>query len=161
MSFYNNALVQRLEIVRELLPNASQVAILINLSNPNAHSDTEDVQGAAQNLGLRVIPISMSRKDEVDAAFARVIALKADAMIVTTDAVFQSLREPLVAAALSHRLPAIWGSRTPSQVWWLSELWHECRRNVSSRGQLCGPHPQRWKTRQLACVSADQVRVGH
>jgi putative tryptophan/tyrosine transport system substrate-binding protein len=117
VSFYNNALVQkRLELLRELLPRASQVAILVNSNNPNTQADIEDVQAAAQTLGLRVVPISMSRNDEIDAVFARIVALKSDALIVTTDAVFQSLREPLVAAALSHRVPAIWGSRTQSQA---------------------------------------------
>ena len=61
VSFYNNALVQkRLELLRELLPRASQVAILVNSNNPNTQADIEDVQAAAQTLGLRVVPISMS-----------------------------------------------------------------------------------------------------
>jgi len=117
VSFYNNALVQkRLELLRELLPTARQVAILVNANNPNTQADIEDVQVAAQTLGLRVVAVSMSRNDEIDAVFAKIVALNVDALIVTTDAVFQSLREPLVAAALGHRVPAIWGSRTQSQA---------------------------------------------
>jgi ABC-type uncharacterized transport system substrate-binding protein len=117
VSFYTNALVQkRLELLHELLPNVTTVAILINSNNPTAQADTKNAQEAGAILGLQVEPVSVTRADEIDAAFIRVAALKANALLVTTDALFQSLREPLVEAAVHYRVPAIWGSRTQSRA---------------------------------------------
>lgn len=72
VSFYNNALVpKRLELLREILPRMSVIAILVNPSNPNSTQDIQDLEAAARILGLQVLPVSASREEEFEAAFAK------------------------------------------------------------------------------------------
>ena len=61
---------KRLELLRELLPKAVTVAILVNPANPNANTSVRDAQDAAERLGQRIHVLNASSGDEIDAAFA-------------------------------------------------------------------------------------------
>jgi putative ABC transport system substrate-binding protein len=113
VTFYNDALVQkRLELLREMLPKVSTVAVLVNPKNQNAQPDVANVQTAGHILGLRIVPVNATRESEFAPAFDQIKAAGADALIVTTDAVFQAHTEQLAAEALRVRIPTMWGSRT-------------------------------------------------
>jgi putative ABC transport system substrate-binding protein len=117
ISFYNNALVpKRLELLRELFPKASVIAILVNPNNPNAESDIKNVQSAAQLLGLQMVPVPASREGEFDAAFAKIVDLRADALLVATDALFQGRRDQLIALAARHAVPAMYAGRVQTEA---------------------------------------------
>jgi len=117
VSFYNDALIpKRLELLRELLPNMRTIAFMVNPKNPNAAQDIQQVEAAAQILGLQVVPVSVSREDEIDSAFAEISQSRCDALLVTSDALFQSRTSRLVAAAERQGLPTMHASRVQSEA---------------------------------------------
>jgi putative tryptophan/tyrosine transport system substrate-binding protein len=99
---------KRLELVHELLPTASVIALLINPTNPAAETMSRDVQAAARALGQVVHILNASTVGEIDTALARLVQLRAGALLVTNDAFFNTRPEQLVALAARHALPAIY-----------------------------------------------------
>src|SRR5262249_33729041 len=89
VSFLVTALAAtRVELLRELVPSATVVGLLINPGNPSSESQTRDVQAAARALGLRLPIKSASSDDEIDAAFASFAEQRVNAVIVGGDAFF-------------------------------------------------------------------------
>jgi putative tryptophan/tyrosine transport system substrate-binding protein len=111
-TFFNNTLgPKRLQILRELAPNADVIAMLVNPSNPNAESDTVQMQLAARSLGVQVMVVPVSNERDFEAAFARLPEQQVAALIVNSDPFFYSQRGLLTALAARHALPAIYEVR--------------------------------------------------
>ena len=111
-TFFNNTLgPKRLQILRELAPNADVIAMLVNPSNPNTESDTVQMQLAARSLGVQVVVVPASNERDFDAAFARLGEQRVAALIVNSDPFFYSQRGVLTALAARHALPAIYEVR--------------------------------------------------
>ena len=97
------------EILRELVPGAAKIALLVNPNNPiHRLMLAEEVPRAAQNLGVALPTVDATKAEELDVAFALAVAQRADAMIVFGDylTIFQAPR--VVALAAEHHLPAIY-----------------------------------------------------
>jgi putative tryptophan/tyrosine transport system substrate-binding protein len=103
--------VKRVEILREIVPNAAAIAVLVNPKNGNAEPDASEVGAAVRAAGQKPIVLRVSTAAELDGAFASLGAEKANALIVTADGIFTDGREQLAALALRYRVPAIyqWG----------------------------------------------------
>ena len=108
---------KRLELLRELVPDAALIAVLLNptlpssLLNPtisNAEIQSRELQAAAGSLGRTLHLLHASTDDELDAAFAALVPLRAGALIVSSDVFFNSRRERLVALAARQAIPAIY-----------------------------------------------------
>jgi ABC-type uncharacterized transport system substrate-binding protein len=111
-TFFNNTLgPKRLQMLRELAPNANVIAMLVNPSNPNTESDTAQMQFAARSLGVQVVTAPASNERDFDAAFARLAEQRVAALIVNSDPFFYSQRGLLTALAARHALPAIYEVR--------------------------------------------------
>jgi putative tryptophan/tyrosine transport system substrate-binding protein len=111
-TFFNNTLgPKRLQILRELAPNADVIAMLVNPSNQNTESDTVQMQVAARSLGVQVVLVPASNERDLDAAFARLAEQPVAALIVNSDPFFYSQRGLLTALAARHTLPAIYEVR--------------------------------------------------
>jgi putative ABC transport system substrate-binding protein len=102
---------KRLELLRELVPTARAVAVLINPNNPVAETDTAAAQATGRTLGHEVHVLSAGNEQEVEAAFTTLSQLKADALMVDPDPLFQNLRSKIVALVKRRALPAIYYSR--------------------------------------------------
>ena len=103
---------KRLELLRELVPGAVRVAVLINPHNAvNAETTLRDVQGAARAVGLQIAIIRTSSSREIDAAFATMVRERPDALLVGGDPFFNSRRVQLVLLAARHAVSAIYSSR--------------------------------------------------
>ena len=98
---------KRLELLHEVVPQASTIGVLINPRYPAAKIQTQEVQDAMARLGLRLVLQNASNEQEVDAAFAAFVAQKAGAVLACNDPFFGSNREKLAALALRHKLPAM------------------------------------------------------
>jgi putative ABC transport system substrate-binding protein len=106
---------KRLELLHEMLPKAALIAFLVNPGNPNAESDTANVQEAARVLGVQLLLINVNREGELDAAFERAVQQRADALLTGTDPVFVNERVGrLIALAAHHRMPAILSASLPA-----------------------------------------------
>jgi len=102
---------KRLELLHELIPQASAIAALINPNYPAAESQLKEVQEHADRLGVRPVMLTASTEREIDAAFATLVQQGAAALLVGNDPFFNSRREQLVALAARHALPAIYNQR--------------------------------------------------
>jgi putative ABC transport system substrate-binding protein len=98
---------KRLELLRELVPQASTIGVLINPKYPAAKIQTQEVQDATARLGVKLVLLNASTEQEVDATFATLVEQKAGAVLVCNDPFFGSYREKLAALALRHKLPAM------------------------------------------------------
>jgi putative tryptophan/tyrosine transport system substrate-binding protein len=99
---------KRLELLRELVPNAAVIGMLVNPSFPDAESQSEDVKEAARTLGQQIHVVNANSEGDFIRAFSTFIEMKADALLVSTDGLFLSHREQLVALAARHKIPAIY-----------------------------------------------------
>jgi putative tryptophan/tyrosine transport system substrate-binding protein len=98
---------KRLELLRELVPQASIIGVLINPKYPAAKIQTQEVQEATARLGVKLVLLNASTEPEVDAAFAAFVEQKVGAVLACNDPLFGSYREKLAALALGHKLPAM------------------------------------------------------
>ena len=102
---------KRLELLHELVPAATAMALLVNPTNPNAATQTRDLQAAARRLGLTLHVLQAASERDFEAVFAELARLKAGALVVGADGLFVRRGEELGALALRHRVPAIFQDR--------------------------------------------------
>jgi putative tryptophan/tyrosine transport system substrate-binding protein len=99
---------KRLGILRELLPKAARIGVLINPNNVAvAERTAEDVKAAADAIGLRIQVLNARNGDEIDAAFTTLVSDRADALLVGADSYFVSRRVQIAILAARHLVPAI------------------------------------------------------
>jgi len=109
VNIYLSALgAKRLELLRELVPNAAVIGMLVNPDFPDAESQSKDMKEAARTLALQVHVVNANSEGDFNQAFATLIELKADALLISLDSFFLSRREQLVALAARHKIPAIY-----------------------------------------------------
>jgi putative ABC transport system substrate-binding protein len=102
---------KRLGLLRELVPTAALIAVLLNPTNANFQAQLRGVQDAASALGQQVSMQSASTEREIDAAFATVTRSGAGALLVGSDPFFNSERDQVIALAARHAIPAIYEGR--------------------------------------------------
>ena len=103
---------KRLELLRELVPTAADMALLINPTNPALMATTtKEAQAAARSLGVQLYILEAGTEREFDSVFTRVAQLRASGLVIAVDSFFTSRREQLAQLALRHRVPAIYQSR--------------------------------------------------
>jgi putative ABC transport system substrate-binding protein len=98
---------KRLELLHELVPTATLIALLINPTNPNAEGLTRDLRAAARTLGLQLHVLHASMERDFDAVFASLIQLKVGALIIGTDGILIRQSKRLGALSVRHAVPAI------------------------------------------------------
>ena len=98
---------KRLELLHELVPGATSIALLINPTDPRAEISIKDAQAAAGTLGLQLNVVNASSERDLDAAFATVARLRAAALVIGSDAFLISQSAQLAALAIRKGLPTI------------------------------------------------------
>jgi putative ABC transport system substrate-binding protein len=112
INFLNAELVaKRLELLRELVPGAARVAVLVHPAGPATETTLQDVEPAARALGLQIQVVRASTSREIDAAFANFARERPDALFVGSDALFANRRIQLTHLAARHAIPATYGNR--------------------------------------------------
>src|SRR6516225_8367951 len=101
-------LPKQLELLHELVPNATAIALLVNpASSARAESNARQAQVAARRLGLKLHVLHASSEPEFDAAFANAVQLRSEALVIGTDALFFGRSAQLATLAARHAIPAI------------------------------------------------------
>jgi putative ABC transport system substrate-binding protein len=98
---------KRLELLHELLPSARSAALLINPANPRAAVQATETQAAGRTLGLEIHIFNARTESEIDSAFATFEQVRAAALLLVNDALFNSRLDQLAALAARHAIPAI------------------------------------------------------
>jgi putative ABC transport system substrate-binding protein len=102
---------KRLGLLRELVPNVSLIAVLLNPDSPLAKRQLNDLQEAARIIKQDIHILHANSEDELNLAFATIVRLQAGAIIVGSDPFFNSRRNQIVALAAQHRIPTIYEER--------------------------------------------------
>ena len=113
VNFFSTELAaKRLEVMRELVPGAARVAVLVNPANAmRAAATVRDLQAATSAMGLQIQVLNASTSHEINAAFATFVRERPDALFVGTDPFFSSRRAQLVNLASRHAVPATYSGR--------------------------------------------------
>jgi putative tryptophan/tyrosine transport system substrate-binding protein len=112
INFFSAELVaKRLELLRELVPAATRVAVLVNPAGPGHEITLRDVEPAARAMGLQIQVLNASTSSEINAAFATFVRERPDALFVGTDPFFTSRRAQMVQLAARHMVPAAYHAR--------------------------------------------------
>jgi putative tryptophan/tyrosine transport system substrate-binding protein len=103
---------KRLGLLRELLPRATRIALLVNQTNPGPAQNTiKDALQAASALGFQIDTVSASTVREIDAAFLKLGQIKPDALLVQPEPLFVSRRVQIAMLAARHAVPAVYPVR--------------------------------------------------
>jgi putative ABC transport system substrate-binding protein len=111
--FLNTELTaKRLALLRELVPNAVRIAVLVNPDNaPIAEATLREIPDAARTIGLQIQVLNVSNTREIDAAFSGLGRERPDALFIGPDPLFNNRRKQLALQAMRHGLPACYASR--------------------------------------------------
>jgi putative ABC transport system substrate-binding protein len=116
MSLLGSALgAKRLAILRELVPRATVIAMLVNPRNRNAEPDAAEIAVAVQAAGQQLVTLHASAAGELGAAFDTLVREKAGGLVLTSDGIFTNERLQIVALAERHRVPTIYHFREFAQ----------------------------------------------
>jgi putative ABC transport system substrate-binding protein len=99
---------KRVGLLRELIPNATTIAVLLNPKSPDVGEYLRDVQRAAGSLGQQIQVLNAGNEEEIDSAFAAVARERPDALLQNPDPFLNSRREQIVTLANYHRIPALY-----------------------------------------------------
>ena len=110
-AFQGELLPKRLELLRELVPTADVIAVLVNPSNPNLQTRSSDVQDAARSVGQQIHILNASSEADIATAFATMVQLRAAALLVSDDPFLGTRREQILALAARHAIPASYSTR--------------------------------------------------
>jgi putative ABC transport system substrate-binding protein len=109
--FTNQLFGKRLGLLRDIVPKAAVLGLLVNPNNPNADPDARDAQVAADALGRQLEVLKAATERDLEAAFTAMVQRQVGALAVGVDASFLDRREQLAALAARHAVPAIYERR--------------------------------------------------
>jgi ABC-type uncharacterized transport system substrate-binding protein len=107
---------KRLELLRELIPAAARIAVLVNPANAEADSTLRDVEAAARDMHLQIRVLNAGSTSEINAAFGTFERERDDALLVGVGPPFNGKRVQLVQLATYYRIPAIYAGRQNVEV---------------------------------------------
>jgi putative ABC transport system substrate-binding protein len=101
-----------LELLHELVPTATIMALLVNPTSPNlTESTTKDLQAAARTLGLKLHVLHVSSERDFDKVFATLVRLRVGGLVIGSDPFFNSRSEQLAALTVRYAVPTIFQTR--------------------------------------------------
>jgi putative tryptophan/tyrosine transport system substrate-binding protein len=109
---YDEAAPKRLGLLREILPKSAIIGVLVNPNDPiTAIGEADEMREAGRSAGQRIEILQAGDEHEIDTAFARLIEIHADALVVAPHALFATQTRQLVALAARHAIPALYWRR--------------------------------------------------
>ena len=115
--FVSEVVRKRLGLLRDLIPRAVRIAVIINPGNAaTAEATLREVQNAADALGLQIHVVNASTSDEINAAFAAISHERVEALFLGPDAFFNSRRVQLVTLSARDRIPTAYSTRDYVEV---------------------------------------------
>jgi len=112
VTFFGNRLsAKRVEMLHELVPGTSVIAILVDPTFPEAVAELREVEEAGRTIGQKIVPVNASNEREIDAAFASIAQAGAGAVVVMGGPFFTSKSQMLVELSARYGIPAIYDLR--------------------------------------------------
>lgn len=110
-TFSTELTAKRMELLKELVPKLSRVALLHNMGNPAAPPEWEEIKTAARALGLQVELLDVRSQGDLDRAFDLAVRQHVDALVVGADGITQMHQQAIVDLVARNRLPAVYPAR--------------------------------------------------
>lgn len=107
---------KQLELIREILPHASRIALLANSANAATPIVIRAIEGVASRMGIQLHVVRVRQPAELDTAFETIAQSRVEALVVATDPLFSSQRQRIVDLAARHRVPAAYSSAVFAEV---------------------------------------------
>jgi putative ABC transport system substrate-binding protein len=98
---------KRVELLRELAPDVSRIALLMNPTNPNFKIEEADAEAGAKKLGVETVTLTARNAAEMENAFQQLLSNKAQALITASDPILLDRREQIASFALRHKVLAM------------------------------------------------------
>src|SRR5438105_5059086 len=111
VSLADDVTAKRLQLLSELVPRVGVIALMVNPNTPSAERVIRDLQEAARTKGLQLHVLKAGSESEINSAFASLVQLHVDALVVAADPFLSSRREQLVALASRHAVPSSYAWR--------------------------------------------------
>ena len=145
INFFNTEVsAKRLELLRELVPAAARVAVLVNPTDPpDTETTLRDMEPAARAMGLQIQVLNASTSREINAAFSTFVRDRPDALFVAPDPFFLSRRIQLAIQAARHASPRHFASREYAEAGGLMTYGTNFVDTYRQARRLYRPHPQR------------------
>jgi putative tryptophan/tyrosine transport system substrate-binding protein len=109
--FFTEMGAKRLEMLRQLIPGATAVAMLVNPNNPTAATDVQAVQAGARSMGLQINILNAGGESDFEPTFSALVDQKTSALLIGDDPFLLSQRDRLVRLSALHAIPTIYFSR--------------------------------------------------
>jgi putative ABC transport system substrate-binding protein len=116
LSLASELTAKRLELLRELIPAATAVAVLHNPTYPESTQQLREIQDAAARTGHSIHAVSASTERDLDSVLPKLTNHRTDALVVTNDPFFSSQRQRLVTLVGRYAIPAIYAQRQYSEA---------------------------------------------
>jgi putative ABC transport system substrate-binding protein len=129
---------KRLDFIRQLVPNITAIAMLINPNFPTALAEARGVQDAARPFGIQITVLNASTKQEIDRAFADLVQQKTGALMVGTDPLLLGERDQIARLAARHAIPTMYFLREFVQAGGLLSYGPDIRRGYRQAGVYAG-----------------------
>ena len=150
-----------LELLHELLPTATVMALLVNPTSPVAETLLRDAQATARTLGLQLHVLHANTERDFDTVFATLVQMRAGALVIGADAFFTNHGEQLAALALRNAVPTIYADSRVRRGRWPDKLWPQYCGQLAFDGYLHRPHSQGRQARRPAGAAGLESRAGH
>jgi putative tryptophan/tyrosine transport system substrate-binding protein len=109
--FHGDLITKRLEILKEVVPSASRIAVLSNPGNPSCSLQTKDLAAVAPALGVTLYAVEAKGPDDIAPGFATIKKQRAGAVVVCGDRLFSTHRRSIFELSTQNRLPAIYSTK--------------------------------------------------
>jgi putative ABC transport system substrate-binding protein len=117
INFFSGELVgKHLELLRELVPAASRIGVIVNPANPSSAERTVKDVAAVSAVGLHIKTFTASTSGDIDAAFSTLVRERYDGLLLASDPFFSGRRVQLVSLATRHAIPAIYPQREFAEI---------------------------------------------
>jgi putative ABC transport system substrate-binding protein len=158
--FNSELLPKRLGLLRELLPAAKRVAVLVNPTDARTTEITlQEIEASAPTLGFQIQRVEASTSREIDAAFSALANDRPDALLVAGNAFFNSRRTQLALLAARHAIPASYGSRDYPEYGGLMSYGSNLTDAFRQAGVYVGRILKGAKASDLPVVQADKFEL--
>ena len=148
---------KRLGLLRELLPKAARIGLLVNPGNVgNTARVLKDAEATAPAIGLQIQVLNANNSDEIDAAFATLVSDRADALLLGPDAFFNSRRAILAAR---HMVPAVYTVRDYVEAGGLMSYGTDLTNSVRQQGVYAGRILRGTKPADLPVVQSTKFEL--
>ena len=151
---------KRLGLLRELRPDATSIGVLVNPNVAYIDAQLNDIRSSAASIGREIVILNASTIAEIDAAFATLRQMRAEAFSVAVDPFFFDRASQIVVLAARHAVPALYFRREFAAVGGLMSYGSNAAEGYSDPGRLCRSHSQGRKTGRPADSTANEVRAG-